>query len=59
MPVHNEGVITRLEGSRKEVDSPLSKAVETLSSYILQVLETHFVLGKSPHLRSGKSSSGS
>lgn len=54
-PVDGQGVRTGSEGSGKEADSPCSKAAKTLSSSILQILETQCVLGKSPHPRSGKS----
>lgn len=48
MPINEQGVLTRLEGSGEEADSPLSKAAEILSSYILQVLETSFCAWKLP-----------
>lgn len=54
-PVDGQGVRTGSEGSGKEADSPCCKAAKTLSSTILQILETQCVLGKSPHPRSGKS----
>lgn len=46
MPGKDQEVTTKLGGSGKEGDSPSTKAAEMLMSYILQVLETHSVLGK-------------